>query len=74
MADSETSAADRDNVVRGLIALGRLSADSNEPMRKVLDAVSLGVEGRTVVMKWSGHVVDVFQAFEQEWMKRNMPR
>ncbi|HBO42570.1 MAG TPA: hypothetical protein DD670_01270 [Planctomycetaceae bacterium] len=74
VADSEAAAADMENVVRGLVALGRLSAESNEAMRKVLDAVTLSIEQRAVVMKWRGYVLDVLQASQQEWIKHNMPR
>ncbi|NLE37323.1 MAG: hypothetical protein GX621_04795 [Pirellulaceae bacterium] len=74
VADSEAAAADMENVVRGLVALGRLSAESNEAMRTVLDAVALSVEQRAVVLEWRGYALDVLQAAQQEWMKRNTPR
>jgi hypothetical protein len=69
-AKSQASAADMQEVIEGLAALGRLAADKNKELRKVLSAVDVSHEGKTVTVEWHGLFTDVVFAVQQEWFKR----
>lgn len=68
---SEQNAADMRDVAVGLVAMARLYRDSDEDALKILHAVEVATEGRTVVLKWSGLATDVLKVISKEMIRRH---
>ncbi len=56
-------------VATGLVALARLMRTDDEDILKLLDAVTIDAENRTVSARWSGELADVLSAAGNEQLR-----
>lgn len=50
------------DVATGLVALARLMRDNDDDVLKLLDAITISTDDRTISARWSGQLVDVIKA------------
>ncbi|HLA84415.1 MAG TPA: hypothetical protein VJL29_06450 [Thermoguttaceae bacterium] len=70
-AKSDEGAKNIEQVVQGLLAMGRLAGDANENLKKVLETVELSLDGKTVELRWHGQAADVVHAARTQWALRH---
>ena len=70
-AASEKHVAEFHDVAVGLVALARLMRDNDEDVLRLLDAVAIRTEDRTVVARWSGQWIDVIKAVGNEHFRKH---
>ena len=61
-------------VAEGLLAMAELQVDSDEQATRLLEAVKVGSEERTVTVEFRGHPDDVSKLFQKAWTKQLWPK
>jgi hypothetical protein len=57
------------DVANGLVALARLMRANDKDVLRLLDAITISTDERTVSARWSGHLADILQAVGNERLR-----
>ncbi|MDZ7618030.1 MAG: hypothetical protein U1E05_13575, partial [Patescibacteria group bacterium] len=70
-AASEEHVAEFRDVATGLIALAKLMRENDKDVLNLLNAIAIRTEDRTITARWSGQLVDVIKAVENEQLRNH---